>query len=195
LPRRETADECNETDETLFDALHGAPWHSPAMAMQISRRGLALIAGFESFVPYPYDDLRPMVKGRYREWQGERLVGTLTIGYGHTDDAGPPKITRGMRLTEPEAAMILDRDLDVCEKEVREAVRVVITQGQFDALVSFQFNTGALARSTLLKLLNRGLAIKAADEFPKWNKSKGRVLRGLTRRRNAERDLFLSDTP
>lgn len=168
------------------------------MSRSISRAGVAFIAGFESFVPHPYDDLVPAVKGRYREWTGGKKVGTITIGYGHTNDAGLPRIIPGMRLTEPEAAAILDRDLDVCEREVNEAVRVVITQNQFDSLVSFQFNTGALPHSTLLTLLNKGgypWLRAAADQFPRWNKARKHgvlvPLKGLTRRRAAERELFL----
>ena len=69
-----------------------------------------------------------------------------------------------------------------------------VTQNQFDALVSFTYNLGAgnLRSSTLLKKLNAGDYAGAADEFPKWNKAGGKELAGLTRRRNAERDLFLS---
>ena len=69
-----------------------------------------------------------------------------------------------------------------------------LTQGQFDALVSFTYNLGArsLSTSTLLKKLNAGDYRGAADEFPRWNKAGGQVLAGLTRRREAERSLFLS---
>jgi lysozyme len=71
-------------------------------------------------------------------------------------------------------------------------VKVGITQNQFDALVSFDFNTGALHRSTLLKLLNAGDKARAANEFLKWTRAAGRVLAGLTRRREEERKLFLT---
>ena len=71
---------------------------------------------------------------------------------------------------------------------------VELTQGQFDALVSFAYNVGsrALSTSTLLKKLNAGDIKGAADEFLRWNKSGGKVMPGLTNRRKAERALFLS---
>jgi GH24 family phage-related lysozyme (muramidase) len=70
-------------------------------------------------------------------------------------------------------------------------VKVPITDDQFGALVSFDFNTGSLHKSTLLKKLNAGDYEGAANEFPKWNKAGGQVLRGLTRRRKSEQNLFL----
>lgn len=162
----------------------------------ISRSGVAFIAGFESFVAYPYDDVIPPVKGKYREWTGGPKKGTITIGYGHTNDAGSPKIFAGMRLTEPEAAAILDADLDVCEQEVRSWITAPMTQNQFDALVSMQFNTGGLKTSSLRTMLNAGNYNGAADQFLRWNKVRVngvfQVWRGLTRRREAERALFLS---
>ncbi|MCY1305462.1 Lysozyme RrrD [compost metagenome] len=73
-------------------------------------------------------------------------------------------------------------------------MRVPLSQGQFDALASFVFNLGSgnLQCSTLLRKLNAKDYAGAADEFPRWNKAGGKVLAGLTRRRAAERALFLS---
>lgn len=65
-----------------------------------------------------------------------------------------------------------------------------MTQNQFDALVSFDFNTGAVHRSTFLKLLNAGNKEGAANEFLKWTRAAGRVLSGVVRRREEERKLF-----
>ncbi|EDH9820259.1 TPA_asm: lysozyme, partial [Salmonella enterica subsp. enterica serovar Typhimurium] len=80
------------------------------------------------------------------------------------------------------------------ENDVSRLVKVKLTQGQFDALVSFAYNLGArtLSSSTLLRKLNSGDYAGAADEFLRWNKAGGKVLNGLTRRREAERALFLS---
>ncbi|MEG5623927.1 lysozyme, partial [Enterobacter hormaechei] len=80
------------------------------------------------------------------------------------------------------------------ESDVSRLVKVGLTQGQFDALVSFTYNLGArsLSTSTLLRKLNAGDYAGAADEFLRWNKAGGKVLNGLTRRREAERALFLS---
>ncbi|MCJ2030709.1 lysozyme [Methylobacterium sp. J-043] len=97
-----------------------------------------------------------------------------------------------MRITQAEADDILARDLVRFEDAVARLVRVPVTQNQFDALVSFAFNLGEgnLGSSTLLKKLNAGDYDGAADQFARWNKAKGKVLTGLTRRRAAEADLF-----
>ncbi|WLH87869.1 lysozyme [Pseudomonas sp. FP453] len=70
---------------------------------------------------------------------------------------------------------------------------MAINQGQWDALMSFTYNLGAanLGTSTLLKLLNAGDYPGAAEQFPRWNKAGGQVLAGLTKRRAAERVMFL----
>lgn len=159
--------------------------------MKISRAGLDFIKSFESFVPYVYDDLVPPVKGKYREWKGEKVIGTLTIGYGHTDSAKHPlKIRLGLRITEEEACEILDVDLDDCERAVNDAVKVPISQGQFDALVSFAFNCGAGAMRNIARRMNAGKPDEARAAFDLYNKSKGRVLRGLQRRRDGEQALW-----
>ncbi|MBP2147390.1 lysozyme [Xanthobacter flavus] len=159
----------------------------------INAAGLALVKSYESFVPFVYDDLRP-VKGvpyGYREWDGSKPKGTLTIGYGHTDDAQHPlKIRKGLRITEPEACAILDADLDECEDRVARTVKVPLTDNQFAALVSFDFNTGAIGRASFVKALNRGDYGAVRPGLMQWVKSKGQTLRGLERRREAEGALF-----
>jgi lysozyme len=114
--------------------------------------------------------------------------GRWTIGYGHTSGITPltPAIT-------PEAARnLLADDLAGVALAVENLLTVPVTQGQFDALVSFAFNcgSGALARSTLLRLLNQGDATGAAQQFSRWDKAKGMPLEGLARRRAAERAMF-----
>jgi lysozyme len=164
--------------------------------MKISKQGLDFIKSFESFVPYVYDDLRPPVKGVYREWKGEKLKGTLTIGYGHTDAAAHPlKIARGLRITEAEAVEVLDVDLDECEECVLDLVKVPLEQGQFDACVSLVFNMGAgnFKKSTLLKRLNKGDMKGARDAFDLYVNSKGKFLAGLQRRRDGEQVLWDSE--
>jgi GH24 family phage-related lysozyme (muramidase) len=138
----------------------------------INPSGLKLIKTFEGLELNAYQD----------------AVGVWTIGYGHTKTA-----KKGMTISEAQAEELLKADLDLFEVAVADAVKVTINDNQFSALVSFAFNLGPrnLSRSTLLKLLNNGNIQGAADEFPKWNKAGGQVLRGLTRRRNAERALFL----
>lgn len=116
-------------------------------------------------------------------------VGIWTIGYGTTSG-----VRSGMVITEAEAERLLRRDVEKFERAVISAVNVSINDNQFSALVCFSYNVGAgaLRESTLLRLLNRGDYNGAANQFPRWNRAGGRVLAGLTRRRNAERALFLS---
>lgn len=121
-----------------------------------------------------------------------------TIGYGHTKG-----VKQGDTCTEAQAEAWLREDCGEAERAVARLVRVPITDNQFSALVSFAFNVGTdedadtiaegLGDSTLLRKLNMGDYIGAANEFPKWNKAGGRVLMGLSTRRAAERNLFLAN--
>lgn len=111
-----------------------------------------------------------------------------TIGYGHTHTT-----KQGMKITAGQAESLLRKDILWVEKAVNKLVVVPLTQNQFDALSSLVFNIGekAFGSSTLLRLLNSGDYEGAANQFPRWNKQKGRVLNGLTKRRQEERQLFL----
>lgn len=120
-----------------------------------------------------------------------------TIGYGHTGRHVVP----GLEITEAEANELFDGDVMIAEDGVNQLVKVPLTTGQFDALVSFAFNVGldidtddvaeGLGDSTLLKKLNRGDYAGAAAEFPKWNRAGGKIMNGLIRRRAAEQQMFL----
>jgi len=96
-------------------------------------------------------------------------------------------------LTLAECVTLLEADMGKVEAFLNRAF-TRLTQPQFDALCSFAFNCGidALDASTLARKLRQGDIAGAAAEFPRWNKSKGVVLAGLTRRRAAERALFLT---
>lgn len=162
-----------------------------------SARGLDFIKGFESFVPYVYDDLRPPVKGKYVEWKPSHGIrGTLTIGYGHTDAANYKLPFRlkdapdGFTITEAQASEILDVDLDECEDDVNTLVRVPLTQGQFDALLSFVFNCGAGNLKSLIAPLNKLDYAGCRRKFDSYVRSKGKKLRGLQRRRDGEQVLW-----
>jgi lysozyme len=125
-------------------------------------------------------------------------AGVWTIGWGHTG----PDVKSDMQITEHMAQLLLEKDLQRFEREVSSLLKVPVTENQFSALVSFAFNVGSdidddniaegLGDSTLLKKLNSGDFAGAADEFPKWNKAKGKILNGLTKRRIEERELFLT---
>lgn len=144
--------------------------------MKTSQRGLDLIKEFEGLYLQAY----------------RCPAGVLTIGYGHTSVAGEPKVVAGMKITKQEAEDILRRDLAAVEADVGRLVKVPLTQNQFDALVSFQFNTGGLGRSSALKRLNAGNYADVPAALLLWNKAAGKVLAGLTRRRKAEAALFAS---
>lgn len=115
-------------------------------------------------------------------------AGIWTIGYGHTKG-----VKDGQIITQEQAEEFLREDLRIFEQAVESCVKVPLSQNQFDALVSFCYNcgSGALKTSTLLRLLNEGNYSSAADQFLRWNKAGGKVLVGLTRRREEEREMFL----
>lgn len=117
-------------------------------------------------------------------------AGVLTIGFGSTGKHVKP----GMVITPAEAERLLKADLVRFEQAVSAAVKNPLTDYQFAALTSLAFNigTGAFTGSTLVKKLNSGDFDGAAAQFERWNKAGGRVLAGLTNRRKAERDLFLT---
>ncbi|TOY98077.1 muraminidase [Escherichia coli] len=146
--------------------------------MQTSEKGIALIKEFEGCKLTAYQD----------------SVGVWTIGYGWTQPVDGKPIRAGMTIKQETAERLLKTGLVSYESDVSRLVKVSLTQGKFDALVSFTYNLGArsLSTSTLLRKLNAGDYAGAADEFLRWNKAGGKVLNGLTRRREAERALFLS---
>jgi lysozyme len=154
--------------------------------VKTSSDGLDFIKKFEKFVPFIYDDFNPR-----KEWDGSPPKGTLTIGYGHTKAAKDPiKMTQGLRITEPQASDILLDDLGPAEDAVNGLVKVTLKQHQFDALVSFKFNTGRLAGTGLLTKINARAFDAVPSEFMKWVRSKGQVLQGLKNRRQGEIDLW-----
>lgn len=120
------------------------------------------------------------------------MHGTLTIGYGHTDAAGLPKVYIGQVITEIQADQILSTDLQSVELEVKRLVKVKLNQNQYDALIDFQFNTGWLGHRhcSLLDALNSGNYNLADEDFMLYDRAQGKVLQGLSRRRQAEKDLF-----
>ena len=144
--------------------------------MITSQNGIERIKSFESFQAKAYTC----------------PAGKLTIGYGHV--ILPDEDLGHVTVTERGAEDLLKEDLEGAEQAVNRA-NLKIDQDQFDALVSFVFNVGvgAFQGSTLLKRIRVGDMQGAADEFLKWNHGGGKVLAGLTRRREVERQLFLGD--
>ena len=146
--------------------------------MKISPLGLALIKYYEGYRATPY----------------RCAAGKITVGYGHVIGNGlqlPDEWNRKFSLGEIDE--LLRTDLARFEQGVSRYCPVYLTQSQFDALVSFSFNLGlgVLQRSTLRQKINRGDA-DAAKVILKYNMAGGRILKGLTRRRQAEYNLFTS---
>lgn len=137
----------------------------------ISKDGLDLICRFEGFSPVIY--ICP--------------AGYPTIGYGHLiTEANKKQFLDG--VNEDEALELLRSDVGKAEHAVLRLIAVPLTQGQFDALVSFTFNlgSGALQRSTLRRKINREEHADVPAELMKWVWAGGRKLKGLVKRRNSE---------
>jgi lysozyme len=146
--------------------------------MKTTDRALLALIRHEGVVPGPYLDAR----------------GVWTFGIGHTAGAGlpdPATMTRGMPIDLDaalrEAFRLFRADLATCEAEVARAVTVDLVPHEFDALVSFHYNTGGIARAALTRALNAGDRKAAAAGFMNWLKPAS-----LRERREAERDLFAS---
>ena len=142
----------------------------------ITQEGLDLIKRFEGFSSTVY--ICP--------------AGYPTIGYGHVvRDEEKGRFDTG--IDQEQGEELLRRDAHVAERAVLRLITVPLTDGQFDALVSFTFNlgSGALQRSTLRRKLNRQDYVSAAGELRRWIWAGGRKLKGLIKRREAEKGLFI----
>lgn len=141
--------------------------------MQTSPTGLALIERFEGFSSVPY--LCP--------------AGWWTIGYGHVLSVGEV-----VRVDEATARALLAADVRIAERAIGRLIRVPLRQQQFDALVSFTYNlgAGALQRSRLRRVINRGEHEAVPRELLRWVWGGGRRLPGLVRRRTAEGVVYQS---
>jgi len=167
------------------------------MVRELHQQGLDLIKSFEGIED---GDPATVKLDPYLD-----PVGIWTIGWGHAirDGAGflrgPENRARAFALypggiTREQAEALLRSDvMDTC-RDVARLLAANVNDNQFAALVSFAYNCGCanLKQSTLLRKVNEEDFSGAAAEFPRWNKAGGRVLRGLTRRRVAEAELFQS---
>ena len=136
-----------------------------------------------------------------REFEGLRLdaykdsVGVVTIGYGTTAMAGVGiKPQLGMKITEAEAEMYLRRGLEKFAAQIKPLITAPINDNEFGAFLSLAYNIGpgAFAKSTALRQFNAGHKAHAAEAILLFNKAGGKVLKGLQRRRAAEKALFLT---
>lgn len=139
--------------------------------MKISEEGIALIKKFEGCKLEAYLD----------------AVDVPTIAYGRTKD-----VKIGDICTQQQAEDWLEEELVEYAGYVNEAVKVELTQPQFDSLVSWTYNLGPsnLNRSSMLRVLNTSDYDNVPEQIMRWNKAGGRVLAGLVRRREAEAEMF-----
>lgn len=144
--------------------------------MKLSQRGKDFIKSFEGLELRVYPD--PATGGA-----------PYTAGYGHTGS----DVKSGMTVTQAMADAWFDKDVEKFESGVSELLTAPTTQPQFDAMVSLAYNIGLgnFKSSTLLKKHNAKCYQCAAGQFPAWNRAAGKVMNGLTRRRNAERALYM----
>ncbi|CAM5764304.1 hypothetical protein LMIY3S_01102 [Labrys miyagiensis] len=138
--------------------------------LSVSKRGLIELIGHEAIVQTPYKDSK----------------GVWTIGVGHTRSAGPPDPRSfGGAMTLEKVVELFQADIGKFADDVNSVLKVTVSQAEFDALVSFHFNTGGIKRASLIKSLNAGDRKKAAEEFMNWNKPPE-----IVGRRSKEQKLF-----
>ena len=168
-------------DPALQVAAAPQPHSSGPAPRAISAAGVALIKGFEGCARQRRD-------GRFEAYPDPGTGGDpWTIGWGATGSGIAP----GTVWCQAECDARLEVDLARFALDVARALGIApTTQAQFDALVSFHYNTGAIAKATLTRLHKAGRFGAAADEFGKWVNAGGKRLPGLVRRRRAEAALY-----
>lgn len=145
--------------------------------MQFSQKGIDLLKKLEGFRPFPYRD----------------QAGYSTIGYGTRIAQNKDGTFTIPSVTEESATQLLLEKATPVIAGINHVVIVSLNQNQFDALVCFAYNVGenAFNTSTLLRLLNLGDYIGAANQFDRWVFDGGKESEGLKNRRAAEKQLFL----
>jgi lysozyme len=146
--------------------------------MKITQAGIDLIRRFEGFRGTAY----------------RCPSGVWTIGYGHTSNAGAPKVMQGMTMTEADAGKTLASDIQSFASGVRSSLQRRVSDDQFSALVSFAFNVGldGFRSSSVKKAVDSGDFDAVPRRLGLWVKGGGRILPGLIKRRAAEAELFMS---
>tara|TARA_R100000808_G_scaffold20163_2_gene43669 strand:+ start:536 stop:1030 length:495 start_codon:yes stop_codon:yes gene_type:complete len=158
--------------DTLLEAHVKPNWDG-----HINEAGMAIIKSFEGWSSSVY-----------------HCGARWTIGYGSTYDSNRNRITADHPdIDEVEGELLLGQEVRHSEGAIRRLIGYPLNENQFSSLVSFCYNVGSgnLQKSSLRMKLNRGDLEGASAEFPKWRRSAGKILSGLVRRRQAERNLFL----
>jgi GH24 family phage-related lysozyme (muramidase) len=174
-------------DRAIDQALGLVQRSAPAASGRIGPAGIALIKQFEGCAKRRPD-------GRFEAYPDPGTGGDpWTIGWGATGRCHVTggRIAPGTVWTREQCDARLEADLARYAAEVARALgNCPTSQHQFDAMVSFHYNTGAIGRATLTKLHKAGDHAGAAAEFGKWVNAGGRKLAGLVRRREAEAALY-----
>lgn len=177
IPRR---DDSNGKRLPVIATSYISTTPSHAQPQPIPKKAIELIKEFEGFAEFAYID----------------TDGTPVIGYGLSRIKGK-SVKMGDRISATQADVALKEELRKIQQQLKSKVTVELNDSQLSALASLSFNTGvnSIAESTLLRKLNAGDYNGAANEFLRWDKAnvRGKLVRlpGLTRRRQAERQLFL----
>jgi len=148
--------------------------------MHINAAGLEIIKSFEGYSSNVYLD----------------PIGIPTIGYGSIWDSHGHRVTiNHPSISKDEGEILLRNEIKHVERAIEKLTEVPLTSNEFSALCSFTYNVGSgnYQASTLRNKLNDDDYDGAADEFPKWRRAGGRILKGLVRRREAEQELFLEE--
>ena len=142
--------------------------------MKIDKYGEKLIKQFESC--------------KLTAYKADNAEKYYTIGWGHYG----ADVKKDMKISKEAADKLFRNDIKYFETSVNSCLKVKVTQSMFNALVSFTYNVGfsAFKTSTLLKYVNKKQFTKASNEFKKWNKCGGKVLKGLVKRRLLEKTEF-----
>jgi lysozyme len=159
--------------------------------LTLAREGFARMEARRCMISFDYSSVGLALTRRFEGFRAEAYqdsAGVWTIGYGHTG----PEVREGQRISEFEAEALLRTDLAAAVVCIRRAVRVEITQAQFDALADFCFNVGRgnFLNSSLLRYVNREEFGSVFVQFGLWIHADGKVVPGLVRRRVAEAALF-----
>jgi lysozyme len=147
--------------------------------MKLNQKGIELIKSFEGLRLESY----------------RCSAGVWTIGYGTTKYHDGRSVKPGDKITSEQAEILFKDDLAKFSRGVIALIKHPMLENPFSALVSLAYNIGlgAFGKSTLLKMLNEGKEYEAvAPQFLRWNKAGGKVINGLTRRREVEMNFFLS---
>lgn len=154
---------------------------NPNANLRISEDGQNIIKEFESLQLKAYIDTK--------DKHGDPIY---AIGWGHAGMLDGVKITADTTITAEKAQEVFVEDMKVYEDKVKHFVTVPLNQHQFDALVSMAFNvaTANFVRMLEISEMNKGIFDKVPDAMMHFNVSGGRILKGLTRRRKMEGELF-----